>query len=300
MHILGKILLGFVLLGGAFSTYYGMNTLKLRREWLADYAKKKSQFEENAKKLDQKRAELRQVRDEFARTMLDWDRYWADVNAVVVDAKVGTVRVGIGSNFGLKENETVYAFAPGAGDAMEFVGPFRVSTLREDQAALEPVEHKRSGTIRDVDAARLGSFSNKPWRIRALVPLQHLTRSHELELQLLINDELMASQKSDLVRNQQLIQIATNHLNLRLREIEGDPDAKNLKIPAQYVDGLVKVLAQEEEDRNAALAKVDNLQRRLQFAEAEFERIRTENANLVGKMPQPTTAPKDGDSVTRR
>jgi hypothetical protein len=295
MHWLGKTLAVFVAIGALAAGYFSMKTLQVRTAWMTKVRQEQKKYEENIGKLQKSRAAMLAVRDDLVRTMLEWDRYWNEVDAIIADRAKGSVRVSIGTNMGLQDKAFVHAFATQPDGNTAYVGAFRVALVRENEAAIEPSER-----VRDVDLKRLETFSGQKWRIRTQLPAEHVQRFRELEIQLAVNDELLQSKTNDLRRNDALIKVANDHRTFRTREIEGDPAAQGQQLPDQYVSGLLVVLAKEEEARNAAVKEVDRLLRELKKTNDQFDQIREENRKLAEGLPRPAATTSEPVASTGR
>lgn len=264
-----------------FSSWY----LDIRSQWMAKAQKLEQEYTENIEKVQNSRAKLAAKQKEVTRTMLAWDRYWTKINGSVSDAGKGQVTLDIGTNRGLQDKQVVYVFELDADGKSNYYGAFRVATAREDRCSLEPIWRMRPGDVPEKGTS---------WRIRTMIPAHYGTRISDLEAQFLIADEDLRIQEGELKRQQEAITVAQEHLELRLGEINGVKELEGKPLPAEVIKGLLSVMVEEEEVRNKALAAVDDLLRKLKVANERFERIRRENSQLAGSLPQPAAATEAG------
>lgn len=285
MHITGKILAWLAVIGCGAAVALTAKALDIRSQWMDVAQKREAEFLANEKQLQTREAEVRELRLELGRVNLGWNRYWNGVRTAVLDQDQGSLTVeGLGTNRGLAERQIVYAFAPNGDGTFTYVGDFKVTTAREDRAALEPNWRVRPGVAQ--------SWRTGDWRIRSLIPAQHQVRFTNLEVELLIADELLTAQRDNVARQQQLTQVAEQHVQLRVGEINGLPDLEGKTLPPEISKGLLTVLADEEDTRNGVLLQVDDLLRKLRETNEGIDRLRALNAQLVASLPQPEDEPK--------
>ncbi len=294
MHISGKILAGFVVIGWIVGLIFTSGDLKIRNAWMKRAQDAEEEFQKNDEQLVQKRALLANRRRELARVMLPWDRYWTKITGTPLGgAGDGKVQLeGVGSNHGLTEKHVIYLFAPNADGSSTLLGSggFRVTKALEDRAALEPTWRMRAGDV----SAKPGE-----WRARALVPAHYEARFSQLEVELIAADDALRAGQQELDRQTEAIKVATEHLNLRLNEINGNPDLEGKDLPPSIVKGLLTVLEDEEELRNAALAQVDRLLRDLKQTREAFDRVRQANVELTNSLPHPAATPPKVSATSR-
>lgn len=289
MHTLGKVLMFFVLIGWIAAVILSVKYLDLRNQWMARAQKLEKEYTDNIAQVETRRKTLALKQKELARLMLPWDRYWNNI-AGQVDTSNPKPALDVGTNRGLQEKQQVFLFGLNTDGTSTYAGANRVATTREDRAQFEPVWRVRAG---DVPAATT-------WRVRSMIPAHYETRFNDIEVQFLIAEEDLKSQQRELARQKEAIAVAEEHLQLRIGEINGVKELEGKPLPAEISKGLLTVMVEEEEIRNAALAEVDRLLRSLKDANERFERIRRENSQLVGSLPQPESAPEANVNVTNR
>jgi len=288
MHTFGKVCVLLLVLLAFVAVRY---TSKLYVTRAAD-VKQKINLEEkmarNAKELDDLRNKVRTTKRELTHEKLSWAPYWNDVDVEVRNDN--SVLVNIGAQQGLEAGTTdnaaakqflIHCFQSTADGGTEYIGEFRVSDLEDNRALLVPNWDPFEG---ETDSWNDG----QKWRIRALVPSQHVVRFNGLELQTTSYLELLASKLAHLDDQNKLLAIAEERLQRRIDEIDGPqgdvPDADQR--PREDVVGLLTTLTELEEERNAILAKSDERRRALLQATEDFERTQAENLQVVNSLKQ--------------
>lgn len=278
MHVLGKVLLFFVFAGAAAAVFLSARALEIRSKWMDKAQKLEKQVQDNEVALKEKRATLQQTRNEFSRVMLGWDRMFPGIGGGVQPN--GVAQLSVGRPF-LEDKQVVQLFAVDAAGQSLYLGPFKVTALADNRSGLAANWRVRPGDIPNLPGG-------VTFRVRTLVPPSYPARFDELEVQLSAADERVAANQRELEAQTAQIQVAEEHLALRLKEINGDADLKGKDLPPEAIEGLLAVIVTEEEARNAALAEDDRLRRRLKEAIDAFNKTRAENGRLANGLPQPS------------
>jgi hypothetical protein len=243
--------------------------------------KLEKQYTETQPKLEAKRLALRQLRGEYARVTLGWDRYSPPLDATA--GQNGALNLTIGAGAGIQQNQVLYVFAATPEGASQYVGAFKATTVRDNSSTLVPNWRLRPG---DLPAA-----AKFICRLRTMIPPQYQEVDDDYEVRLAVADELVAQHQRELDQQTAQIQVATEHLDLRLKEINGDPSLDGKELPPEQIQGLLAVIQTEEDGRNAALEQNDHLRRELKKTGEAFESIRRQNERLVDSLPQPSPPP---------
>jgi chromosome segregation ATPase len=110
---------------------------------------------------------------------------------------------------------------------------------------------------------------------------------------MLLKDEFVAQQQRNLEYQQNAKTKAEEHLDLRLKELNGDPDRANQNLDKYLIAGYHKAVADLEVDRNRVQANVDELRRLVKRTRDEIDRLTRENERLAdersGEVPQTAT-----------
>jgi hypothetical protein len=279
MHNSGKAFAWLVLVGCVAATYFSAKALGVRNGWMAAAQKAKETFEKNKADIAAKELALELKQKEYDRLMLGWDRYWPDVGTNI-DLNTGTIRMGIGTNQGLKNGQVVYSYMMNSDGSSVYLGDFRVTRIADAQADAVPVWRNRPGDLQAAKAAP-GKY-----RIRTLIPNQYQTRFAELDQQILAAEQSIAGHQSALDLQTKLFADAERNLQERLAEIKGNPALEGKDIPDVFIQGLLASLSAEDEARNNALREVDELLHNLKQTKKDFEETLKKNRQLTDSLLQ--------------
>jgi hypothetical protein len=262
--------------------------VQYRNSWLQKITALEKSNVENAKQIEILETEVRRLGDEYARVMLGWDKQFpapgvgAPPLQVAQQQNGGLAITGVGTNLG---------FAPVPGGALlpvayvfkivnnesHYMGSFQppdAGSLREDVVGLQPTWKVRQG-----EPARWAADQGATWRVRTRIPAPFAATYTDFYRALNESDEEYAKVQADLQFQTNEVQVATEHLNYRLGELEGDNDHT----------GLINDVAAEEERRNEVLATLDDLRHELKQAHEDLERLLDENLNMVKDLAERTS-----------
>ena len=290
MHILGKVLIGLVIVAGCAAVVLTAELHQVRNSWTEQAAKLEAENEKNADNLVKQRAQLALVRGQLDRAMLGWDRYWKDVDVQVLSQAEGTVQIHpLGSDNGLivpsgPTKPLVHLFRS-TGNGYEFVGPFLATTVTGDRSAFAPRWKPRSGQTKSWSEE---SDANK-WRVRSMIPSHHSSQFAHLQNSLRTADQRLEDRNRNLEIQKELVEKANHNLGLRHMELLGDEEAEPIEGRPELTEGLIKAIASAEENRNAAFAEVDRLRRQVNDGRKKMDALVSKNKNLVLSLPSPST-----------
>lgn len=299
MHITGKILAFFVIVLGGAAFVLTTQMLDFRHSWL-------KQVDANQKVLVTAKAETVKKRNELAdlvaqhdRVMYGWDVYFNNITASG-DPNTGTLNLTLGpSNIpdqGLPETKdkdgkpvmpVVHAFQPSAdGKSFEYVGEFRAERLAAGNSTF-----KANWRIRPTDSAMWKLGPN--WRIRTRIPREDKLKFDQLALLFTDIDERLASNTDELQRTRdEFAKKIKQTLANRESELSGFQAyvGERGKIDDEMIDGVLATMVKEEEARNAALARADELRHDLHKTVEQFDKFNSENHKAASSLPkgQPT------------
>lgn len=288
MKRFGIWLVLLVMLLAMAATPLASRLVQVRGSWQKKTAEAKVKVLELRKKATEAEKAIEIAKGELQRTIHGWERYWTA--QVIEGRQPGTLAtVGLGSNQGFAPVgaaiPVVYAFQPSP-EGMIYVGAFRISAAQETQAALTPNWRLRP------DEEKTWRYGPN-WRFRSNIPPQHRIKFAEYEKTMLIKDELVAQQERNLEYQKNAKAKAEEQLELRIRELKGDPDKANSNLDKYLIDGLHKAVADVENSRNKSQGEVDDLRRQIKRARDEIERLTQENESLVdnatGDVPRTAT-----------
>lgn len=283
MHISGKVFAWLSVLGSLGAVALSAKMVQVRNSWIESANALTTEIEKNAAEIESQSDNLKSLLAALDRTTMGWDVYWFPFEMQPADPNQGTMTASFGSKFGLKEQQLVYAFQPNAdGNGYTYVGPMRVVAVREQQSILAPTWRVLPGEGRQ--------WNYGPgWRLRSMVPAARKARFSDLEVQLTLAKERVADEQQNYAIQERLVQQAQQHLDLRMKELLGDPANEPMRenLPQYLVDGLVTTLADTEEKRNAELVEVDRLRREIDNAHQKYLDLSRTNNQLVESLPQP-------------
>ena len=116
------------------------------------------------------------------------------------------------------------------------------------------------------------------------------------EKTMLIKDELVAQQERNLEYQKNAKAKATDQLDLRMKELNGDPALANQNLDKYLKEGYHKTVSDLEIARNLTQGEVDELRRQIKRTRDEIERLTKENEHLAdqvaGDVPRTATNKK--------
>ncbi len=282
MHVLGKVLTGFVIIGALAALGLTAKMLDVRGSWLKKASELKEENIANAAKIDELEAKLRAKRSELARVQIGWGQSWNLPQPPTVNPS-GLVAAPIGTNQGVRapdENNpapVLYLFRPDQQTGMKYVGPFKAQTVRDNQLGMMPTWTTRPDEVTGWQSGGAGT-----WRIRSMVPSFAVSRFADLYADLTTSDETLSAKQENLARHNQLLAEAEAQQKVRQQELLGGIDVPPAtELPPEFTEGLVKAVEDEEEARNKLLAQVDQLRRELQQKRARLLTLVEGNRNLT-------------------
>ncbi len=302
MHISGKILAFFVIVLGGVAFVLTSQMLDFRHSW-------QKQVDANQKILDKakadtadKRKELARQLAEYDRVMLGWDTYINNATASG-DPATGTLNLNVGPPLLTETKDKdgkpvlpmIYAFQPSAdGKSFEYVGEFRAERLAAANSTF-----KANWRIRPSDSAMWKLGAN--WRIRTRIPIPDKLKFDQMSLMFSDADERLNYHTNELQRTREefakkIKQALANREN-ELKGFEAYQGDRG-KIDDEMIDGVLATMVKEEETRNAALTKADQLRHDLHRTVEQFDKINGINTKAAASLPKgepavPKTAAKN-------
>ena len=278
MHTMGKVGVWLVVVAAVASTMLTSKLIQVRNGW----TKKAFVAREEYRALVPKLAELQEQLD-----TLEGDRFraielWGNSSPPVqttVQAQ-GALVVDLGTNSGITEKKVIYGFEVLPDNSVVYRGDFTVATARDVQSQLTP-----NWKVRNQDGA---TWQSSKWRWRNQLPSAY-QQNYDKQILLLSQreDDLAVWRRSQDVQTK-LVAQAGEQLKLREAELVGGEQlSKNAADAVEHREGLVAAVEQAEESRNQVLTKVDDLRRKLRTVQREVGRLKTLNAELTDKLPQP-------------
>lgn len=264
MHVLGKILTWSLFPIGIAAMALLSRNMQVRNSYTEKIDKLKKQNAATAKQIAKQEQELDRLNRDYEMLVYGWDRHWDSKAKGRWDAAGPTFSVnGVGTANGVGKKVTVQAaagqqevtrremvhiFYRGRGNASYYVGPFELVAAAAKQFTAKPM-----WTLQPNERATwlAPNAPSRDVRIRPTVPVRYPTEFANLYTKLQDVDQELAKASAN--------------------EAAADAQQKSAKADVtRYRDilfgrngGLVKQLATAEEGRNAVLATVDALRRKL-------------------------------------
>jgi hypothetical protein len=267
MHVTGKILVFvFLPVAAIAALVLSARLVDVRGTWMGQLQAAKQQNETTTAQLAEARIANDQAREELQREMLRWNQFWPEVRGQFVPQNKSIV-VDAGTAAGLEQNKMLYAFELADDGSVTYVGNFVVDQPQANQSALKPAFR-----VRDEDIPK---WTSQRWRLREIIPSASAARITDLEKELLVADELLAKQQSNLDTQAKLVETAKEQREVRLSELLGGKNAP----------GLAAQIRQADEGRNSSLTEVDRLRRAISASLAKIRRLIEENKELAKSLP---------------
>ncbi len=281
---------GLVLVLSIVAMSFASRIVMVRNSWQQKIAKAKKDVLDKRKQATDIERQVTAAKAELQGATHGWERYWSSVT-VERGRQPGSISPGIGTTLGLAEGVVVYVFQPGAAAAeANYVGPFKVTAAQDAVSSLAPNWRLRPGEDADW---RYGAN----WRIRSKIPPQHIANLSTQERNLLLKDEKLKDQLEHLKLQNENKDSADEHLQKRLKELNGGSEfpmnVKKESLDHYLVEGYHKAVAEIEEVRDAVQKEVDQLRRDLKQTRDRINQLTTDNERLAKQLGDtPKTALK--------
>lgn len=307
MHVLGKILAWFVVIGAGAAVTLGARAFQVRTTWQKLLREQKATYAEKGTELRRARIDQETAVVELSNLKRGWGMVWEEVDVRAAEQNNGdesewhlqtndqqTPGIAILANASNQQAPlSVYAFKKSAdGKNSTFIGNF-AQVGGQGQFR----EWKTTWRVRPSDQAE--SWDGGKWRLRTVIPSHQKSRFMNLEVLLTAADQAF----QDGTLNQE-IKLGINtgadaQLESRIAQLTGDkrdPADRKVRLPVHMAEGLVRVIADAEEGRNQAIAAVDQLRRDLKSAQDRANLLLRQNSDLGRSLPGATGVTK----VTRK
>lgn len=288
--------------------------LVFHNQWSEKLRAGKASAEKASKSHFESEVDLRSAQVDYENTVRGWDQVWtipARGPEVPPDAPSISKRneelilqnIGTGSTPALLPREVtdengaqqtvnpvVFAFYT-AGEDVTFAGEFVATDVSPTQTVLRPV-HPTSPR----EAASWPA--NAMWRLRSVIPASARTSMDSLYAHAQRSKELAARTGGKIDDMTRLRTEAENALEVRKRELLGNPERDPVDTRPEFVEGLLKVNEDVEEERNQLMLEVDLLRRAIRAEEQKIADNRSELSDALGNLPQPTTAASGSSRIS--
>lgn len=307
MHILGKILSVFVIGGAIASVILASRALQVRKEWLAKVETEQTAYEATIVPLETAKKRVGDLQHERRVAAFQWYPYWTEnltvqPNVVQVDPadratwKFGIAISGLGAVSGIQVGEVIHMFSPGDNSESTFyLGPFKVTAVIPTPPTITA---EATWGVRSLDKAADPQFPGQTvwesptkykwgngWRVRTALPnSEPINVVHYSQLLLKKDEQLAATQVYKLTTEEQKV-VADAQLKYRENELHGDVNLEQRNLPRYRIDGLVKAIADADEQRNVTLQEVDALRHRLKKVYDEIVALQEQNRRIAAELP---------------
>tara|TARA_B100000029_G_scaffold54113_1_gene49149 strand:+ start:36 stop:965 length:930 start_codon:yes stop_codon:yes gene_type:complete len=296
MHVLGKVLAWFIVLGAGAAIVLSARTHQVRSSWHKALSDHREAYES-------KTDEFRIARFAHQAAIVDrdnakrgWGSMWDPVDVRVVNAQNGFLQTSDAQTAGIaalaatgnqQQPMMMHGFLKIADGPDRFVGTF----IQEGPAQGGMRTWKPTWQLRRGD--QVDTWGSGQWRIRTTIPAHQKTRFVNLEVLLTQGDQTVADKGLDANIKGNVDLKADDQLRLRIAELMGEnPDLAGLKgkLPDHMVDGLVRAIAAAEEQRNLGIETVDQLRRSLKDNHDRANLLLQQNRTLERSLPGATVA----------
>lgn len=270
MHVLGKVLLGFVVVGAIAAIFLTTMTLDVRQKWERQVAEAEKAYAEIEKDLAIKEANWRDAQQSLDRIKHSWGNVWQGQNSRVTNPGTGAVNIGVGTQQGLgvdaasrAANPMVHLFNVVDNENSQYLGAFKVQSAQAGSTDAVLSRPPYPGE----------SFPAGTWRVREFIPYEYGTRFVDLHTKQIEVDARLQRMVFDVTRKQNQLAATNKLLQERIYQLQGDPNEGTVG----FVQGIRDALTERDEQ----LAKLHRLrvERLLKFE--TLQQLTTENRNRV-------------------
>ena len=261
MHTLGKVLLGFAVVGAIAAIVLTTLTLGVRTKWQAQVDQARQEYQQVETDLQIKRTQMREAQEHLDRVKRGWGNVYMAANSRPTNPATGAVNIGVGTQMGLgvpaasrPANPSLYLFNVN-GDESEFLGEFKLQSAQAGSADAVLNRPPFPGE----------SFPPGTWRVRDEIPYDYLTRIIDVHTKQDESDIRLARMQFDIKRLEAQLATSQQLLQERLYQLEGDP---NLESPNELQKaGYVQALRDQSiaRDQKLAVLHAKRLELRLKF-----------------------------------
>ncbi|WP_166820369.1 hypothetical protein [Thalassoroseus pseudoceratinae] len=283
MHTLGKVLLWLNVIGAVGACVLTAKLFDVRNSWAEKVEKAQDDVAANEKTLAESEEEFQLLKSQLHDLSIGWGNTWYPVQVNInpqgqMFAQVGRLQ-GLGTpGAGVDANTPlpiVHAFMTiNNGTESRYVGVFQAVQVDDNQAQFEPL-----WKVEPEDLA--GVQPSGEWRLRSEIPARFTS-----ELTRLRTDRVTALRaRQDKLRQLQAqtaqVDDAKTILQNRVDQLEGKDDDP----------GLVAMLADEEEKRNAELFELDAIRRQIKQADDKIANLIEQLESLEQQVASNSAAP---------
>lgn len=278
MHKLGIVLAFLVVIASGIAGVLTAKLVQVRNSWTAKVVASKANYQKSAQKIEELEARIDSLKSELFRSRELWGGFWPSVQTTKTNPTDGSLQIMIGTDQGVRDKELLHGFEIAQDGSAIYRGSFSVVGIQNNAANLKP---NFRATPDDVEKWQPGN-----WRWRNLIPSGYLETFDRQLLTILKHEEVLRARTIALNTQKDLLAKANDSLKQREAElVGGDLLGKPANVGPEYREGLVATIEKEEEARNQVLQQIDELRRKVLKTQAEIELLKTENVELVNRLP---------------
>ena len=283
MHTSGKVLAFLVVLLAITASVLTAKLVQVRNSWTAKSVASKNKFNDISPKIVALQAQIDSLNNELFRSRELWGSFFFPVQTEVLNPNDGTVRVGVGSDNGVRDKFLMHGFETAEDGTSIYRGSFLPVDIQNNTASLKPNWRANPEEIR--------TWKPGNWRWRNLVPPGYVDNFDKQLTTILKHEETLSDRVRTLKGQVKLLAEANAKLKLREAELVGGAELpKTESVNPEFRDGLVAAMAAAEEDRNQTLLTIDKLRRDVRSVQADIEQMLSDNIELTKRLPQPGAA----------
>ncbi len=276
MHVLGKVLLGFVVVGALAAIFLTTMLLDARGHWQQRVDAARAAFENAEEQLAAQRVIANSLQLEVDRLQVGWGQTVLAPNSQTLNAQQGVVSIGAGSQRGVGTRRDannpqattinqVYIFRPDENEAQasapestppsQFLGAFTLQNVEPGSAEAVLIRPPYSDE----------QFPGGTWRVREIIPHGYATQMQELYTRQIAAEARLQRMKYDIARLNEQRDASMQLLQERMKELNGDPDL--MEASDLQRAGYVQAMRDRMTERDQLLQRLHELrlERRLKL-----------------------------------
>ncbi len=284
MHVLGHVLIWLIAVGALAATVLSAKTYEVRNSWIKKVDQLKKEVEQDKPVLAEKKARLRELREEFDRTILGWERPFVNVDGQLNAAGLRTQNPSLAGwlaslDPAKQAAQVVYVFQPQADGSSLYIGSFQFKPPVQAGGIADFIP---TWTVRPEDGAAIQN-QNGPFRVRPMVPSYFTTKYAAVRGEMTVTERILADKQEDLAEQK-----------LRQADAKSIRDKRNDQL--QGPNGVVSQLQTSEDARNIELDELDYWRRKVDDDQKTIKELLKESHELEQQLK--TSSPSNPPPVT--
>jgi hypothetical protein len=279
MHPVGKVLAILVVFAAIGASVLTAKLVQVRNSWTAKSVASKNKYLNDLQpKIESLETQITALKSEIFRSRDLWGYVWNGVPTNVANPD-GTLQINIGTASGIRDKLLLHGFEIAADGTSIYRGSFLAIEPQNGNATLKPNWRIAPEDVR--------TWQSGNWRWRNMIPSGYQENIDRQLTAILKHEETLSDRRLTLAKQNELLAEANQQLKVREAELLGGAElGKAASVESEYRDGLVSAVTDVEEGRNEKLRQIDELRRTVRKIQADIERTRDENIELVRRLPQ--------------